>query len=350
MIPHRTAGTHDTPPPHARAAHRPSLAHPLLLAALALALAACSGKTYDGPVEGERALAHAREIVARSPRPPGSPGIVKVRDYLEQQIRALGLEPRRDEWREEKEGVPMCNVWTEIPGQDPKDGPIMVIGAHYDSKLAHGHEDPAHNFEFVGAVDAAGACGVLLELGRVLKDRQNVPTIWLVWFDGEESFPWDWGAGERALYGSKHFVEVMANDKQRFPHGLSARMKVMVLLDLVGAKDFKVDRDAWSQEDLLRIFKESAARLGEEHRMYKYESKMTDDHIPFQQRGVSVIDLIDLLGRDPTQKQPPGESYLQYWHTKEDTLDKLSADGLEFFGDLVWHALPAIEKDFYKKR
>ncbi len=142
----------------------------------------------------------------------------------------------------------------------------------------------------------------------------------------------------------------MANDKKRFQHGLYKRMKVMVLLDLVGAKDYKIDKDDASNPDLVRIFKGAADKLGEGHRMYQWVSTMTDDHKPFIAQQVKCIDLIDLITRGPDENgNAPHPDYAAWWHTEHDTIDKLSVEGLQFAGDLVWVALPMIEKRFYAR-
>ena len=47
--------------------------------------------------------------------------------------------------------------------------------------------------------------------------------------------------------------------------------------------------------------------------------------------------------------KPPDGTYAAWWHTPDDTLDKMSAASLAFAGNLVWRALPAIEKKFYAK-
>ena len=56
---------------------------------------------------------------------------------------------------------------------------------------------------------------------------------------------------------------------------------------------------------------------------------MDDDHLPFLEAGVPAVDIIDL-------------DYPQ-WHTAGDTLDKVSANGLQIVGDVLLAALPAIE-------
>ena len=58
--------------------------------------------------------------------------------------------------------------------------------------------------------------------------------------------------------------------------------------------------------------------------------QIEDDHIPFVDAGVPAVDIIDM-------DYPP-------WHTAGDTLDKVSARSLQVVGDVLYEALPAIEK------
>lgn len=330
--------------------------HGACLATLACLLGCLTSCDSGGPFDGDRAYRHAAAIVGKGPRPPGSAGLRAVEEYIRAELTALGLEPQVQAFRAPADvkapDIEFRNVWVEIPGADPA-GPILALGAHYDSKIAHGHADPAHNFEFVGALDAAGSCGVLLELARVLVAERRVQTnVWLIWFDGEESLDWEWGDGARALIGSTHFVATMSQDKQRFPKGFSQRLKTFVLLDLLGDKNQKIDRDTMSHAKLLEIFAAAAAEHGAADRMYRWESPMTDDHVPFKNHGVKVIDLIDFRWRVPEHHRGdvPAEArqYTAWWHTPLDTLDNLSADSLDFVGELLWTALPRIETEFYR--
>ncbi|MEM7205577.1 MAG: M28 family peptidase [Planctomycetota bacterium] len=355
-----------TAPTVLHAASRTRLASGLALLAAA-GLTSCNG---GSPVDSDAAYRHAASIVACGPRTPGSAGHSKVVDYLKQQLEALGL-PAHEQTSEveltvydKQKTIPLRNIWTEIPGQDPENGPILLFGAHYDSKITADH--PPHqpqpgqppqerNFEFVAALDSAASCGLLLELARALQARDTVPNVWIVWFDGEESIEFDW-VDEEALLGSTAFAKAMAKDQKRFPQGLAARMKTMVLLDLLGDHNLKIDRDTRSNAQLLDLFEEAAQEIGFDQ-MYLYESPMTDDHVPFRNYGVPVIDLIDFRhryendGKHPTLKDraPPPEDgvYTRWWHTPNDTMDNVSARSLGVVGDLIWAALPRIEAQFY---
>lgn len=316
---------------------------------LCLLSAACGG--YEGPVEGDRAFEKVEKLVSFGPRPAGSSALRSAASYIESEIKSLGLPARFQDFEdpEQAPGVKFRNIWTEIPGKDPTAGPIILIGAHYDTKLAAGHSDPAHNFPFVGAIDGGGASGLLLELARVLRDRPNpIANLWLVWFDGEESIDWEWN-DDRSLFGSRYFVRTMSADKILFPSNLGKRMRAMILMDLIGDRRIKLDRDGNSNKQLQDLFLEAAEKIGAQNKMYRFKSAFSDDHIPFRNAGVRVIDLIDFQYRTPSSRSPDEPSdiarYVAWWHTAEDSLDKISPDSLEFVGDLVWTAIPMIEKD-----
>lgn len=333
----------------------------LLVAVLLLipALCRCGGGGGERVVDGGQALAHAAKILELGPRPAGSKNLTAAATYLKQVLRDRGLEPQEQIWSEtvklhgKEQQVKFQNVWAQVPGKDPVHGPVVILSAHYDSKLCSGHPDPAHNFEFVGALDAAGSVGVLLELSRHLAKRDNTVNFWLVFFDGEESLEYDWN-DQLALFGSRHFVRTMSQDKQRFPNGLSSRLRAMVLLDLIGDKIQKIDRDKASTTELVELFRGVATEMGEADRMYRYESEFKDDHIPFVDYGIPAIDLIDFVHRVPAgrRKDEPPEiaQYEAWWHTRADTLDKLSPDSLAFVGNLVWNALPKLEQFATKGR
>lgn len=313
-----------------------------------LALGACGDVSSEGPVDGAKALVHVQQLCdAIGPRPFGSEGLKKASDYLAGEISKLGLEPRRHEVVDAPSGKTIRNIYCQIDGQDPKDGPILMLGAHYDSKLTEGHSNPEWNFRFVGAIDGGGAPGVLLELARCLKAREPklVPNVWLYFIDAEESIDFQWNT-ERSLIGSKAFGRHLATEK------ILPRIKAFVLLDLIGDANIKIDEDGKSNPKLQQIFRDVAKEKGLTDRVYKYKSSATDDHEVFRDLGVPSVLLIDFYHRigekrwlemNPGTKVPPSEGYEQWWHTPEDTTDKVSAASLAYAGNLVWAALPRLE-------
>ncbi|MCB9869566.1 MAG: Zn-dependent exopeptidase M28 [Planctomycetes bacterium] len=305
-------------------------------------------------------MGHARAMVAFGPRPSGSPALLRNRDYIRDQLKALGLPAHEQNWDHffghDKKKLRLHNVWTEIPGQDPTNGPILIVAAHYDTKLCSGHDKPTSNFEFVGAIDGAGGSAVLLELARVLKSRKSVPNVWLVWFDGEESRTFEWDTSHaQSLVGSRYFVETMQKDKTRFPKGMARRVGAMVLLDLIGSKNPKVDRDLASNSTLLGLFEKVATEtLGRTRKQgwFSYESPIEDDHYFFKQNGIKVIDLIDFHYRVPKTPDNPNApthpDYQAWWHTADDNLAAMDPASLKVIGDLLWFAMPELEKQVFQ--
>lgn len=293
-------------------------------------------------------MAHVRHFVEQiGPRPFGSPGLEQAARYIEDQLRQLGLQPKRHEVLEERERKMIRNLYVQIDGEDPVNGPILMLGAHYDTKLTEGHSDPDHNFRFVGAIDGGGAPAVLIELARAIATRQPRPrpNVWLYWIDAEESIDFHW-KDDRALLGSKAFLKWL--DQQQ----ILPRVKAFVLLDLIGDKDYKIDRDNLSNEKLQQVFEKAAARLGVADRVYKYRSGATDDHIVFRDYGVPAVLLIDFEFRrpyhlrdndDPARRHPDDQRYTKWWHTPEDSLDKVSPTSLAFAGNLVMAAFDDLE-------
>lgn len=102
--------------------------------------------------------------------------LTKAGEYIEAQFKGMGLNPQRQEYT--VEGNDVFNIVIEISNSSNQAKPLLVIGAHYD---VAGGESP-------GADDNASGVAGLIEIGRLLKDRQadiTVP-IQLVAYSTEE--------------------------------------------------------------------------------------------------------------------------------------------------------------------
>ena len=264
--------------------------------------------------DANRAFEHIRQLVAIGPRPPGSPGAAAARRYITSQLSAAGLDAREQPFEASTPLGPttMANVIAVIPGARPE---RLVIGGHYDTKLYR-------EFRFVGANDAGSSTAMLLELARVLKARKNPFTIELVFFDGEEATLPEW-SGEDHTYGSRHYVASAKRD------GSLARIRAMILFDMVGDRALNIRRESYSTPWLTDIIWASAKRLGHGAVFLDEPFAVEDDHKAFVDAGIPAVDIIDL-------------DYAA-WHTPNDTLDQVSARSLQIVGDVFLDALPKIE-------
>jgi glutaminyl-peptide cyclotransferase len=315
---------------------------------LPVVLAACGGSS--GPIDGAAAMRHVEAMVKIGPRPFGSPELAKTADYITDELGKLGLTAKRHEVEDPKEKKTIRNLYVPIDGVDPDKGPILMLGAHYDTKLAAGHSEAPHNFPFVGAIDGGGGPAVLIELAKVLKARTPKLgcNVWLYWIDAEESIDWVWN-DQRALLGSKAFCKMLSETKQL------SRVKAFVLLDLIGSKAWKIDKDGNSNTALQEVFLKAAKAMGEQARMYEFPTQAeiqgarsqgrpwgtNDDHMTFINYSVPSVLLIDFSGRIPDQ--PKNARLQQWWHTSDDDLSAMDDDALAFAGNLVMQALPDLE-------
>ncbi len=310
-----------------------------LLALLLALCAACQGGSAGpeppaaapapGPFDQDRAWQLLLDQVALGPRPAGSPGAAANRDLIVAELERAGLSPVREAFTAETPAgeIAMENVWAEFAGAprpDGQPGPVLVLGAHYDTKRLP--------FEFVGANDGASETAALLELARVIAAGPPRPlTYRFVFFDGEEAVRHDWADPDNR-YGSRHHVRELTKTR-----GALKRVRAMVLLDMIGDRDLALERDANSSRELLDLFVRAAERIGDPELFAPYSIPIKDDHQSFLEFGIPAVDLIDLSY---------GAVGNEYWHTREDTVDKCSAESLGRVGRLVLAALPELEARF----
>lgn len=280
---------------------------------------------------GKSAYGHVANLVSFGPRDVGSVGWQRGLDYMAAELQRLGFEPRRDRWKDAAEGIEFENVSVVIPGSRRE---RIVIGCHHDTKRTHGHDEEAHNFEFVGANDSASGVGLLLALAPVLATRRNEATIEIVFFDGEESLDWDWNEAKRALFGSKRFVKEHRASEVR---GEKGPIAAFVLLDMVGRSDIQVDEETNSTKELRELLWSAAVACGVQDRFFAKAWPVSDDHLPFLEAGIPSLDIIDLHSNP-------------HWHKPTDTLDHISADSLHMIGRVFLTLLPAVEARYLPPR
>ena len=265
--------------------------------------------------DSARAWEHLRRQIAFGPRPSGSAALTQTRNYILAELKAAGIDARQQPFlaRTPLGEVSMANVIATIPGRRPD---RIAFASHFDTKLFR-------DIRFVGASDGASSTAALLELGRVLKARQNEFTIELLFFDGEEAVV-EWNLNNDNTYGSRQYVAAAQKD------GSLKALKALVLLDMIGDRNLLIRRDSNSTPWLVDIVWEAAARIGHRAVFSNELTTIDDDHMPFLRAGVPSVDVIDL--------DYPA------WHTANDTIENVSEQSLKIVGEVMLAALPDIEK------
>ncbi|UCF18880.1 MAG: M28 family peptidase [Gemmatimonadota bacterium] len=311
----------------------PSLRVAGLLLFTAVVGGACDGADEEPERRGPEVLAYPRfdgaaayelvkKQVAFGPRVPGSLGhremAAWMEEYLRQRADSLTLQ-RFNHVTGEGDTLPLVNFWAHF---GPGEGERMLLLAHWDTRPTSDRaSDPAEREKPVpGANDGASGTAILLQLAEMLAAAAPPSGVDLLLVDGEDYG--DFGVGRDVFLGSRHFA---AN----LPEGYEPEFGV--LLDMVGDQKLDIyvegNSNRYAPEVVDRVWN-IAQRLGFGdvfHRSVRHT--INDDHIPLNEAGIKTINIIDFDFEYP------------YWHTPEDTPDKVSASSLGVVGAVITHLI-----------
>jgi hypothetical protein len=279
-------------------------------------LSSCYGLDWEKvetspPVfDGQNAYEQVAYQVSMGPRFPGSEGHEKVQVWIKDELKRYGwtVEYQVSEFQ----GKPINNIVAYRQDETLLDQDWIILGAHYDTRMV-ADQDPDPNLQsepVIGANDGASGVAVLLELARILPMFPNT-NVWLVFFDAEDNggVPgWNW------IMGSLAFVE-----------NLSHRPDKVVIVDMVGDADQNIYIEKSSDPELAAEIWQAAADLGIDSFIAEPKYQILDDHTPFLMNEIPAVDIIDF-------------SY-PFWHTTQDTLDKVNAQSLKNVGDVLLYWL-----------
>jgi glutaminyl-peptide cyclotransferase len=277
--------------------------------------------------DGDKALDYAAQFAAIGPRWPTGPGHVKAQEFLRAHFLRNHDQVEEDTFTADTPigPVPLCNFIVRFPGKKPG---VIVLGTHYETNY------PLRNINFVGANDGASTTGLLMAIADRLRaeaaqshdKKLNGYSVWLVFFDGEEAFQ-SWSRSD-STYGSRHLAAKWGGN------GTLNQIKAFLLADMIGDKDLDIQQETHSAPWLVDIVADAAKKFGDQRYFFQQKMDVEDDHLPFVERGVPSIDIIDL-------DYGPNNSY---HHTAQDTMDKISAHSLTIDGDVFMESIRLIDQ------
>jgi len=268
-------------------------------------------------VSGAEVMRLTQEYVNAAPkRFIGSPGHAAaeafIKDHFKPEVAKGDFVDDRFTARTPIGPLTMHNLIVKFPGK--KDG-IIVLASHYETNYW------LKDIRFVGANDGACTTALLIALGQYY--REHPPqgySVWLLFTDGEESIGKDW-TNEDSLYGTRHIAAKWSGD------GTLGHIKALVLADMIGWKELNIDKETNSTPWLLDDLAKAGRDTGHSKYLFKESQAIQDDHLPFVQRGVPSLDVIDF--EYGTAADPEA-----FHHTEQDTMDKLSVGSLQVSADL----------------
>ena len=261
--------------------------------------------------DGKRAFEHVARQVSFGPRPSGSQAITQAQDYILNELSTYGCTVDSDAFFAETPAgrLPMKNILAKIPGDKPG---IILLGTHYDTKKMD---------NFLGADDGGSSTAVMLELARVLCAQHGPYAVWIAFFDGEEAVQ-QWSDTD-SRYGSRQMAAKLAMS------GDLQKIKAFLLADIVGNRALRFKRETNSTKALTDLVWSTASRLGYAKIFINEATQIDDDHLSFLKRGVPCVDVIDLE--------------IPYWHTPQDTIDKISSKSLAVTGHVFLESVKQLQ-------
>ena len=262
--------------------------------------------------QATNALAHVSAFVAAcTPRDAGTPGAERAAAWLHAQLAAKGIEAVIDRFTDPTPRGPreFRNVLATVPGTGDE---WIVLLSHFDTMSGI----PG---TFQGANDSGSSTGLLLELAAALHAAApHTYNVLCGFMDGEECML---GYSDRdGFHGSRHLARAMKRDGRK--------IKAVILMDMVGDRDLKLTVPRNGTPALRVLALDAAEATGDRDKIGLFDGIIYDDHQAFLDLGFPAVNLIDFhFG------SLPGEN--DYWHTPQDSLDKLSADSLLTTGRIV---------------
>lgn len=261
---------------------------------------------------GDKAFAHAKAQCDLGPRPSGSAEIEKARALIIAELERNGWTVQRQIFTDNtpRGSVQFVNLIARFGGSDKTQQ--FLVSSHYDTKIFD-------TIRFVGASDGASSTGALMELSRVLAlDPPLAKRVELVFFDGEEAvvqYSQTNGVLTDGLYGSRHYAKDLVATQR------AKQFRAGILWDMIGNSKLNITLSPDSPSELMQGIFAAADQLRLRNAFSISDRTILDDHSPLNEVQIPVIDLI-------------GFDY-PYWHTADDTMDKLSPQSLTTVGSVT---------------
>ncbi|KAL3232309.1 Uncharacterized protein RNJ44_04225 [Nakaseomyces bracarensis] len=275
-------------------------------------------------------------------RVPGSPEALGIQEFIKSKFNMSLWELEEDNFQEKGYNYtnliftfkPLGNGEAEEDDDYDDDKDYIVLAAHYDTLIS-----PKG---FVGAMDSAASCSILLYIARFLQHAQRNDQylmypiirdadkgIKILFFDGEEALV-KW-TDDDSIYGARHLASKWDST------GQNKDISLLALMDLIGASDelpipsyFKNSHVYYKMLNEIENSYMDLARKGQRrpltstnnnglkksldvhNLMYHQYNRnfMGDDHVPFYERNVPILHLIP-------------SKFPATWHTIDDDYNHL---------------------------
>ena len=266
------------------------------------------------------------------PRLPGSNASSLLRTSLSENLTTLGWNVEfKNHISHEIELTNVIATWKpqNLSQNETNKLGRIVLSAHYDTRNVANRDsnESLRNTPILGANDGASGVAALMELGRIIPGMNLNNEVMLLFSDAEDQ-------GDNYTLGAKAWADNLTEDEIN-------RTESFILLDMIGDSDLHLTKISPSTPILTQNMILLGQKLGLSNQVDGCNGQRSDviwsnqslpifdDHVHAFYLGIPSLDIIDIAyGKN-------AEPYEGYWHTTQDTADKVSAESLESVGKIV---------------
>ena len=280
----------------------------------------------------DSAYAYVERQVNFGPRVPNSEAHAQTAQWLVDKLSGFGFETNMQQFTATAYTGEKLNAKNIIAQSNPDAPRRVLLTAHWDTRhIADKDPDESRQDEpILGADDGGSGVGVLLEVARQIQ-QNPIPNLGvdIVLFDVE-----DYGKDHRITeeregdentwgMGSQYWSTNPHVDPRKYSYGL--------LLDMVGSKDARFGKEAYSMQiapNLVKNVWDLAQQMGYGNLFVNADGGgVWDDHVFVAKNArIPIIDIVN---------KPDPESFGDYHHTHADNMDVINRRTLKAVGQVV---------------
>ncbi len=284
----------------------------------------------DVPVfNQDTAYFYVQKQVAFGPRVPNTVKHDECADYLIETLKSFGLNVIVQQAKVKAFDNSVLNIKNIIAEFNPQASQRILLTAHWDTRPWADQDDQDKNKPILGANDGASGVGVLLELARIISQKNPRVGVDIILFDAE-----DYGQPEGTMVEQKSDTYCLGSQYwSKNLHKTNYHPLFGILLDMVGAKGAtftKEGNSTYYAPAVVNKVWDAANRLGYSNHFINLNSGwITDDHLYIN--SIAGIPTIDILHHDLATKSNFGT----YWHTHDDNMDAVDRNTLKAVGQTL---------------
>jgi len=263
------------------------------------------------------------------PRVPNTEAHQKAGNYLSKKLASFGFEVINQEAKVEAFNGTQLDI-KNIIGQYKSDlNNRVLLFAHWDSRPFADQAKEKQNEPIDGANDGASGVGILLEIARQIQIKQPKIGVDIIFFDAEDYGQPNFDKGKNQAgswcLGSQYFA--------KNPHQPNYRANFGILLDMVGAKNARFAKEAFSRHYAPHIVDrvwQTASLLGHGYYFINRSTSHVgdDDH-------VYINKILNIPSIDIIQFHPSTGGFAPHWHTHDDNMEVIDKNTLRAVGETV---------------